>query len=228
MKPHTQAVREAQAWDRILAAIKAQAKANGVDAASLDVAHRVPGLQQLFRMEALADFLEGEESATPAAAAASAHWHQPGKTGNQAGVVMPLPTSYNEATLAAYMVTALGDLAATLDLDEDDMAEAIGDVTLACGATDIASVTDVAKVRALGKVAALRVASITAAGWYDFAADGGDYKRSQVQAQIARLLDSAENAAMVYGPGWAVETGTVHYVDDPYDWDLDLEAEGVA
>lgn len=59
MKPHTQAVREAQAWERIQAAVKRLAKEAGVDVPGLDITHRDPGLQQLFRVEALADFLEG-------------------------------------------------------------------------------------------------------------------------------------------------------------------------
>jgi hypothetical protein len=67
MKPHTQAVREAQAWNRILAAVKAQATAAGADSSALDVTNRDPALQQMFRMEALADFLEAkpaEQTAT--------------------------------------------------------------------------------------------------------------------------------------------------------------------
>ena len=59
MKPQIQAVRGAQAWGRIEAAVAAQAKAAGVKVEGLDATHRDPGLQQLFRMEALADFLEG-------------------------------------------------------------------------------------------------------------------------------------------------------------------------
>jgi hypothetical protein len=68
MKPHTLAVREAQAWDRILAAVKAKAKAEGVQVSGLDATHRDPALQQLFRMEALADLLEAqaEPEAKPA------------------------------------------------------------------------------------------------------------------------------------------------------------------
>lgn len=58
MKPHIQAVREAQAWDRILAAVEQQARAAGVEVNGLAATHRDPELQRLFRMEALADFLE--------------------------------------------------------------------------------------------------------------------------------------------------------------------------
>jgi hypothetical protein len=141
---------------------------------------------------------------------------------------MPLPTSYNEATLAAYMVRSLGTLAETLGIDDASMAEAVNDVTQTCGVADIATVTDLAMVRALARVAALRVAQTTAAGWYDFGADGGDYKRSQVVKQIDTLLAAAERDAMLYdGSGYAVAVGTVRYVGDPYDWDVDdAAAEG--
>jgi hypothetical protein len=143
---------------------------------------------------------------------------------------MALPTSYNEATLAAYMVSSLGSLATVLGIDDAAMAEAVNDVTQARGVADIADATDVAQVRALAKVAALRVAQTTAAGMYDFEADGGSYKRSQVMAQIEKMLTAAESAAMQYDANYSVEVGTVRYVDDPYDWDLedDTEAEGVA
>lgn len=69
MKPHAQAVRDAQAWERILAAAKMQAAANGVEATSLDATHRDPALQRLFRMEALAGILEqvGQAKATEGA-----------------------------------------------------------------------------------------------------------------------------------------------------------------
>jgi len=66
MKPHTQAVREAQAWNRIMLAIKKRAKAENADASGLDVTNRDPALQQMFRMEALADFLEAKPAEQPA------------------------------------------------------------------------------------------------------------------------------------------------------------------
>lgn len=141
---------------------------------------------------------------------------------------MPLPTSYNEATLKAYMVRALGGLATVLGIDDDSMAEAANDVTQACGVVDVAA-ADVAQVRALAKVAALRVAQTTAAGWYDFGADGGDYKRSQVNEQIEKLLAAAERDAMLYdgAGGYSVLTGTVRYTADPYIWGaVDATAEG--
>ena len=134
---------------------------------------------------------------------------------------MALPTSYNEATLALYMVTVLGGLAETLGLTTDDMTEAVNDVAAACSVTDVADATDVKQVRALAKVAALRVAQTMAAGWYDFGADGGDYKRSQVQKQVADLLKAAEQEALLYAPEYAIQVGTLSYPDDPYPFPVD-------
>lgn len=124
------------------------------------------------------------------------------------------------------MADSLGRIAETLALDETHMVEAVNDVAVACGVEDVADVTDVAKLRALAKVAALRTAQTTAMTWYDFSADGGDYKRSQVTAQIAAALAAAEAAAMVYDAGYAVQTGTMVFVNDPYVWGDDIEAEG--
>lgn len=100
---------------------------------------------------------------------------------------MALPTGYTDSSLALYMIVSLGGLATTLGLTRFDMMEAVNDVAAACNVTDVASVTDLAKLRALAKVAALQVAQRQAATWYDFSADGGDYKRSQVQAQMLQM-----------------------------------------
>ena len=141
---------------------------------------------------------------------------------------MSLPESYTNATLAFYMVTSLGGLAELLGLDESSMTEAINDVALSCGVTDISTVTDVARVRAVARVAALRLAQTAVAGWYDFTADGGSYKRSQVTAQLDRMLASAEAGALLYDGVYAVEVGTITFTNDPYAWTDDTEAEGVA
>ena len=138
---------------------------------------------------------------------------------------MALPTSYNEATLALYMITVLGGLAETLGLTADDMTEAINDVAAACSVTDVANATDVKQVRALAKVAALRAAQTMAAGWYDFSADNGDYKRSQVQKQVADLLKAAEQEALLYAPEYAIQVGTLNYTGDPYPFPVDDTAD---
>lgn len=140
---------------------------------------------------------------------------------------MALPTSYNEATLALYMVTVLGGLAETLGLTTDNMTEAVNDVAAACRVTDVADATDVKQVRALAKVAALRTATTMAAGWYDFSADNGDYKRSQVQKQVADLLKAAEQEALPYAPEYSIQVGTLSYPDDPYPFPVDDDTDDV-
>ena len=77
MKPHTQAVREAQAWARIQAAVQRQRAAAGGKVEGLDATHRDPVLQQLFRMEALAAYLEG--AGAPANEEPPAKAHKEGK-----------------------------------------------------------------------------------------------------------------------------------------------------
>ena len=140
---------------------------------------------------------------------------------------MALPTSYTEVTLALYMVTVLGGLAETLGLTTDDMVEAVNDVAAACSVTDVANATDVKQVRALAKVAALRTAQTTAAGWYDFGADGGDYKRSQVQKQVSDLIEAAEQEALLYAPEYSIQVGTLRYPDDPYPFPVDDDIDDV-
>lgn len=131
---------------------------------------------------------------------------------------MPLPTSYNEATLKAFMVGSLGALATTLGIDDAAMAEAVNDVAAACGVTDVGHLADVVQLRAVAKVAALRVAQQVAAGWYDFSADGGEFKRSQVNKQIESLLTMAYADGMAYAGSYAIETGRVRVSNDPYQF----------
>lgn len=139
---------------------------------------------------------------------------------------MPLPARYTETTLAAYMLQSLGPLADTLGLDTPALYDAVLDVAGACGVADIQGAADMAQVRALAKVAALRVAQLAAASWYDFGADGGDYKRSQVQKQITEALKLAERDAMLYDQVYAVGLGVMHLAD-PYVWGADdQEAAG--
>lgn len=141
---------------------------------------------------------------------------------------MALPSSYTEATLKTYMLASLGGLGTVLGLTIDSFAEAVNDVLAAYGVEDIANATDIPQLRALAKVAALRTAQATAAGWYDFGADGGDFKRSQVAEQIATMLATAESDALLYADAYTIGTGTLTYTDDPYPFSVDDEDEGGA
>lgn len=138
---------------------------------------------------------------------------------------MALPSSYTEASLKTYMLTCLGGLGTVLGLTTDSFAEAVNDVLAAYGVADIANATDIPKLRALAKVAAARTAQNTAAGWYDFKADGGDYSRSQVAAQVAKMLVQAEAEALPYTDVYTIGTGTLTYANDPYPFDAADDAE---
>lgn len=100
---------------------------------------------------------------------------------------MPVPSAYTDLELADYMLTSLGELGTALDLSIDSFYEAVTDVLLAYGVSDLAYVTDIAKVRKLAKAAALRVAATKAATFYDVTIDGASYKKSQIMAQIGDL-----------------------------------------
>lgn len=148
---------------------------------------------------------------------------------------MAIPTAYTESTLRSYMAASLGAIADTLGLDQTSFIEAVNDVLLAYGVSDVAQATDIAKLRALARVEALRVAQASVALAYDFAADGASFDRSQMAARIAALLAQAEaDAARVVagaaGAAWAVGVGTLAVPGDPYRFGYevadDAEAEG--
>jgi hypothetical protein len=138
---------------------------------------------------------------------------------------MALPSSYTEATLKTYMLACLGGLGTVLGLTTDSFTEAVNDVLAAYGVDTIADATDIPQLRALAKVAALRTAQATAAGWYDFGADGGDFKRSQVAKQIDAMLATAESDALLYLDSYSIQTGTLTFTDDPYPFADDDDSD---
>lgn len=128
---------------------------------------------------------------------------------------MAIPTSYSEETLKAFMLAALSNLGAALGLTASSFNEAVNDALLAYGVTDIAQATDIAKLRALARVAAWQVAVSAAAGDYDFSADGGNYRRSQLHEQARKGLAAAEADAAVYSGENQATVGLMIW-DDPY------------
>ena len=131
---------------------------------------------------------------------------------------MALPTSYTEQTLRAYMLTSLGSLAGALNLTADSFGEAVNDALSVYGVSAIADATDIQKLRAIARVEALELAKREAALAYDFDADGASYKRSQMAANIDRLLEAAKVEAVRYSSDYAVTTGSMGYTNDPYQW----------
>lgn len=128
---------------------------------------------------------------------------------------MAIPTSYSEETLKAFMLAALSGLGTALGLTAASFDEAVNDTLLAYGVSDIAQATDMAKLRGLARVAAWQVAVAAAAGDYDFSADGGNYRRSQLHEQARKGLAAAEADAALYGGDNQASIGVMAWTD-PY------------
>lgn len=130
----------------------------------------------------------------------------------------PIPVSYSEETLAAYMLAVLADVGSVLGFDGDEFDEAINDTLLAYGEDDIADATDIAKLRALARVEAWKLALIAAAARYDVSDGTQSLKRSQILSQIKSALAVAVDDASAYtgDDSNVVGRATVVYADDPY------------
>ncbi len=132
---------------------------------------------------------------------------------------MAAPTSYTESSLISYMRSVTQAVSDTLGLNAGAFQEAVNDVLVVYGVDDITDATDITKLRALAKVAAWRVVNdwlLTTA--YDFSADGGSYKLSQMKEGAEKALAQAEQAASQAGylDGYAIEMGTLTRSYDPY------------
>ena len=131
---------------------------------------------------------------------------------------MALPTAYTEQTLKLFMLNSLGAIAQAMSLTIDSFSEAVNEALLVYGASAIAEATDIAKLRAIARVEALKVAKAASVTAYDFDADGGSYKRSQMAQSIDRLLQAAQVDAGRYSAEYSIQTGSMSYTNDPYQW----------
>lgn len=138
---------------------------------------------------------------------------------------MALPTSYTEQGLKLYMLTSLGSIAQAMSLTIESFGEAVNEALGQYGVSAIADATDITKLRAIARVEALKLAKAEAALAYDFDADGASYKRSQMAANIDRLLEAAKAEAMRYSSEYAITTGSMAYSNDPYQWAEDTITE---
>lgn len=129
---------------------------------------------------------------------------------------MPIPTSYTEYTLSEYMLACLGVVAQVLDYTSGSFDEAVNDVLIAYGVTDISQATDIKKLRGLAKVAAWQKANDDLVAYYDYQADGGRFDRSQMQAMAAKSLEKAQAEAIAYDPNYQVRIVRQRPVNDPY------------
>lgn len=130
---------------------------------------------------------------------------------------MPVPTGYDEATLAAYMHAVLGRVAAILGWTAPaSYVEVVNDVTLACGAAVIEDVTDIRKVRALARREVWRAAVNGLVASYNLTADGATFNRSQITAQARSALQIAITDALPYDDSYVVGIDRMTQEVDPY------------
>lgn len=132
---------------------------------------------------------------------------------------MAVPTAYTENELRSYMLSTTKAVSEVVGLRVTDFVDGSTDVLLMYGVSAIVDATDIAKLRALAKVVAWRtVNDYLVATAYDFSADGGSYKLSQMKASAEKALELAEQAAIQAGyiSGYAIEMGTLTRPYDPY------------
>lgn len=123
---------------------------------------------------------------------------------------MPLPASYDDATLTAFLETELTPVLAPLGLDVSDaIIEAVNEVAGLLGhdVSEEDTVAGVMKVRALARWQGWLAAWSAATLQYDIKAGTSDITRSQAFEQIGKRLQMAESAAMRYEEAAAVIAG---------------------
>jgi hypothetical protein len=108
---------------------------------------------------------------------------------------VPLTATYSEATLAAFMASALGDVAVTLGW---------------------AVATDMTKLETLAIWLAWEAATASLASRYDFSTDGQSQTRSQLYTQAVSRAKAAAQRATPYRRELAVGQVTVTTDSDPY------------
>lgn len=138
---------------------------------------------------------------------------------------MAVPTSYTESELAQFMQDSLGAVATSLGYTVSlpgTYSEPINSTLFMMGVTDISAVgaADIPRLRAFAKVNAWRKAVGDTAADFDFSADGGNYRRSQVHDAALKALQRAEDEAAGYEDATndlhSIGVSSVFYSADPY------------
>lgn len=132
---------------------------------------------------------------------------------------MPIPTSYTEDSLGAYMHRSLGEMAVLLQLTADaaGFSDQIADVLIACGVDNIASVTDIAKLRAVAKREAWKLAMERTAIAYNIAMDDQRLEREKLHDHAVAMYNSASVQAARYVTDDSSYSVTIYNIRDPYD-----------
>jgi hypothetical protein len=132
---------------------------------------------------------------------------------------MPLPTSYDESELAAFMVTELGPLGTDLGLDASALAPAVDDTLFAYfgdAGGAIADATDIRKLRALARGEAWQTAVTWTAADINSSTDGQSLSMAGRHAQAVARLADARNRATRYHADNQVLVTTLTYAVDPF------------
>jgi len=135
---------------------------------------------------------------------------------------MPVPTSYDESTLAAYMRTVIGPLADVLGWTETAAyAEPIAETLLALAIADLADVTDrrdIQRLRAVARREVWRAVAGATAGNYRFSTDQQSFDRQQVyehaQAEYQRAARECQALGIGGGVAGAITTIPVRYAGE--------------
>jgi len=129
---------------------------------------------------------------------------------------MPLPTVYTDATLETFMWNELQSVASAVDLNPVWMAEAVNDVMLEYGVTDLADATDIKKLRAIARYHAwLRCVKQVSAD-YQFSEAGVSYARQQAMDGLMKMLNITKQEAAPYLSNGTIGVYDVEYTEDPY------------
>jgi hypothetical protein len=144
---------------------------------------------------------------------------------------MSIPTVYTELTLAQYMHSLLGKMAAVLSFAEPTTEpgvyqEAVNEVMLALGVSDLECAPDIRKVRALATREAWKLALDNLATAIDYSADGSRYDRSQLSLQAQATLNRAISDCFGLGIGmenYTASITTIEYQHDPYQYPKEVE-----
>ena len=115
---------------------------------------------------------------------------------------MPIPTSYTENTLIAYMRDGVLRMTGRqLGLTNDsDYTDAVTEVTIAMQVDAIADATDMLRTRALARREAWRTAMQQAAGEHHAEADGKAHDRQQIYQHCLTMFNQASQEVIALGP----------------------------
>lgn len=143
---------------------------------------------------------------------------------------MPLTTSYDETTLAHWLVLRVGLIGTVLDWSptHPQVVEAVADTERLLGVTDLTPDLGARQVELSGSLAIWQRAVDNLAALYDQDVEGENFKRSQLTTQATTRLTEAREAWLAYGQdgsgtggngtgsGLPVTFAPRRYLADPY------------